>query len=432
MKIFLFPNYNSSYDIRMVKGLGKAFIDFGHEVKIFRQPVSSSSLEILVKEYNPDLIFQINQFRPTNMQNKKFRHVSWFQDVFPSTVRSIPNNFKDGDIVYTLGNKESLGLENLRNVKHDCLVTGVDPVITKFNSKNTILDIDCSLCGFIPTIPEINTKRSAYIRWTLANIIRKIPVIRSIDTVRLFLNILGSPFPKQMLYDMMSIVEMNYESLSGNLNIKTISDKLIKIAQKYCYYEPANIQQKINIKEIKNLGIGKNIYSSNLAVENLIDWCSREYPRYLDRHDLVEKLQNLNIALRVYGKGWERFSEFKNFFFGEITNLTDLLNVYQNSKVNLSNNTHGLGLHSRVLECMAVGGFILMHNSPNDNKPGGILTEFEEGKHFSFYNYQNLQNEIVSWLKDEQKRKKIAENARLIIQKKHLWKHRASQILKDL
>ena len=47
--------------------------------------------------------------------------------------------------------------------------------------------------------------------------------------------------------------------------------------------------------------------------------------------------------------------------------------IFYSSKINLTNNTHGLALHSRVIECMACEGFVMSHNSPRDNTHGGFL-----------------------------------------------------------
>ena len=73
---------------------------------------------------------------------------------------------------------------------------------------------------------------------------------------------------------------------------------------------------------------------------------------------------------------------FKNYYMHNIEDQVELANVYHSTMVNLYNNTHGFGLHQRVLECMSVGGFIMMHPSKSDQLPGGVLTSFEEKKTF--------------------------------------------------
>ena len=56
-------------------------------------------------------------------------------------------------------------------------------------------------------------------------------------------------------------------------------------------------------------------------------------------------------------KGWENYNFFKNYYMHNIEDQVELANVYHSTMVNLYNNTHGFGLHQRVLECMSVGGF---------------------------------------------------------------------------
>ena len=112
MKFFIFPNYNTFFDFQMINGLGKAIKDEGHVVKCFNYPISDISLKKLVEINKPDVIIQINKFRPKNLENIDLRHISWFQDVFPSTNNKTPiNNSKD--IIYTLSSKKSLGLKIL-------------------------------------------------------------------------------------------------------------------------------------------------------------------------------------------------------------------------------------------------------------------------------------------------------------------------------
>jgi Glycosyl transferases group 1 len=106
--------------------------------------------------------------------------------------------------------------------------------------------------------------------------------------------------------------------------------------------------------------------------------------------------------------------------------------VYRRSKINLANNTHGLGIHSRTLECMAVGGFIFMHDSPHDSKAGGMLTEFEPDVHYGRYTVESFHEEAVRWLKDSEGRRRVGMQATERIRQRHCWHHRARQIIDDL
>jgi glycosyltransferase involved in cell wall biosynthesis len=106
--------------------------------------------------------------------------------------------------------------------------------------------------------------------------------------------------------------------------------------------------------------------------------------------------------------------------------------VFSRSRLNLANNTHGLGLHSRTLECMAVGGFIFTHASAADDKPGGMHTTFTPDVHYGVYTPDTIAETARRWLRDEARREKAAAEARAIVRQSHTWRRRAEQILADL
>src|ERR1039457_1675533 len=110
----------------------------------------------------------------------------------------------------------------------------------------------------------------------------------------------------------------------------------------------------------------------------------------MDRRTLIDAASKVSKSLELYGPGLSAHEFTVPFFKGVIDTQDGLLDVYCRSKINLSNNTHGLGLHSRTLECMAVGGFIFTHESPHDNKAGGMLTSFEPGVHYGSYTPENF------------------------------------------
>ena len=46
----------------------------------------------------------------------------------------------------------------------------------------------------------------------------------------------------------------------------------------------------------------KNLFSDNFVIDYLIDFCSREYPRYLDRFYLSMEMIKSNINFKLFGK----------------------------------------------------------------------------------------------------------------------------------
>ena len=61
---------------------------------------------------------------------------------------------------------------------------------------------------------------------------------------------------------------------------------------------------------MSNLLKSSNLFSDNFVIDNLIDFCSREYPRYLDRFYLSMEMIKSNINFKLFGKGWENYNFF--------------------------------------------------------------------------------------------------------------------------
>jgi spore maturation protein CgeB len=108
------------------------------------------------------------------------------------------------------------------------------------------------------------------------------------------------------------------------------------------------------------------------------------------------------------------------------------LDIFRQSAITLHNNTHGIGIHSRVLEAMAAGSFIMMHVSPCSHLPGGIDSSFEPELHYGLYSANNLAEKVEYWLAHSSQRQKATKDCHNILRARHLWRHRASQILGDL
>jgi len=166
--------------------------------------------------------------------------------------------------------------------------------------------------------------------------------------------------------------------------------------------------------------------------DGMISYFSQSYPRIMERELLVELAQGVSTSLELWGPGLDAHAFTRPYFKGVIENQEALLTMYCRSKINLANNTHGLGLHSRTLECMAVGGFIYMHTSPHDAETGGMHTEFEPNVHYGSYTPETFHDEALRWLRDDKERQLVGARAKAVIQSRHRWIHRAQQIIDDL
>jgi glycosyltransferase involved in cell wall biosynthesis len=152
----------------------------------------------------------------------------------------------------------------------------------------------------------------------------------------------------------------------------------------------------------------------------------------MDRLILFQKMHELHKKKKkviVAGKNWSDAFEWASFVQPHVDHPSD---IYEKSFITVHNNTHGLGIHSRVLEAMAVGSFVMMHPSPHSRLPGGMDSTFEPDVNYGLYSADNFVEKVEEWLADDERRKKaITENKKILLSK-HLWQHRAEQILNDL
>ena len=156
-----------------------------------------------------------------------------------------------------------------------------------------------------------------------------------------------------------------------------------------------------------------------------------EYARLLDRKALTELALSVSRNIEIWGTNWELWPEFAPYSRLFCFDNDVVLDLYQRSRINLHNNIFGFALHSRVLEAMAVGGFVMANESPHVGKKGQLTETFEPDVHYGEYNADNFIDRASSWLYSET-RPKLIRDARKVIAARHLWKHRAEQVLADL
>ena len=134
----------------------------------------------------------------------------------------------------------------------------------------------------------------------------------------------------------------------------------------------------------------------------------------------------------MFGKEWLHFLEFESFAGAHISKPENLYEIYRKSKINLYNNTHGLGMHSKVFEIFANGGFLALPKSIKNSSLGGINEGFNENEHFVTFTKENFEDLVNDWLFNTKKRVEIGKNVRNLVINNHTWKNRVHKILKDL
>ncbi len=447
-KFLIIASETAAYDARMVEGLKRGFESIGYTAAAIAHPMSGEAFIELCKSQNFNIVIQVNGIKPAIEIPTNIRYVSWVQDVFLETSNLIAASpIRDGDILYTLGDPSILGLKIPEDCFTSSLFTGVSQELLNYKNPDSYGVIDFSLCGYIPQKLTINNSLKKLILWHLDRLIASVPIIRNYSFVQeAFLN-------PAAIIKMHDFVCAAYEPLTGSLDIEYFERSLRAYTKKYSDLRSRHNKKKIltslflrnflsEYREILNFLGAANIgkydkailrKSSSSAYDRAVNYFSQSFPRMIDRIALAELASGVSSSFEIYGsENWLGFPEVEKYYRGNIFDLNSLLNIFIKSKINLSNNTHGLGMHSRVLECMAVGGFIFQHESPNDNISGGMLTEFEPGVHFGQYSKLNFAEESSKWLADDAARMAVAENAKKIISRNHLWTHRALQIVNDL
>ncbi len=465
LRFLITPNVPCPYDQRMVKGLAEGFNSIGHYAGAMPTPLSAAEIVKLCESLSIDVVLQINRTRdPNTPLPRGVRHISWYQDVYPETLDGFAETFHESDILYSLGDPLVLGL----NVRMPCYVsslfTGVDQATLDFNRRNIETDLDFSLCGGLPPpvelVPDIRTD----LLWYLDYLAEHLPLIGRLKLFWLIRKLLFSKrlpvdyVPYSTLRSMAEIVESFYRPLRGELDIHLLTEAMMHQATLFQSRIPVNPKKPqakkssrlarllkphttrfigrsdLKARLLRYLANESTFFSSNGTppVKKAMGYFSQSYPRILERKALIQAAARVSTSLALYGPGLSAHAFTQPYFKGVIDTQEELLRVYCRSKINLSNNTHGLGLHSRTLECMAVKGFIFMHESPHDDKAGGMLTAFEPGVHYGSYTPENFTGEAKRWLKDERGRFRAGECAEKVIRQQHCWHHRAQQIIDDL
>lgn len=412
---------SNTYYIRNSIQFGNAFKKRGHKVITLNRNISNKELSEYVIDAKINLVIQINQPKLYSLPNDVI-HICWYQDVFDEQ-KHIKKFINKNSIIYTLGNPYKIGLGFIPSCLCKGFFTGVDKKIIYQDELKR--DIDVNHIAFIP-------KPSAYDPYSnnivivstlllyLFKLFQRIIPFKNFKKLFIFqklLNYLPKFFSilirkiisigmQQEIRQVKRIIQNNYTPLGGNLDILKIKKK---------------------IKNNFNAEYFDFLWSK-------LKYIVRDYPRYLDRVSIGDTLVKINKSLNIFiaGYNWKLYPKYKKISHDHIESYSQLISIYKRSKITLCNNNHGLGLHSRVLEAMACGSFILMNESPLSKLDGGLETCFIKGVHYDEYNKDNLKEKINYWIKNETKRLSATKKAKEIIKKNHLWENRVDEIISDI
>jgi hypothetical protein len=152
--------------------------------------------------------------------------------------------------------------------------------------------------------------------------------------------------------------------------------------------------------------------------------------RTLDRKVMIERALTVSTSLEIYGSSsWKEWQQFAPFYRGFKSDPRELDEIYQTTRINLHNGC--LAMHYRVLDALAVGGFIMISRTRLDSLVGGILTQLVPYEHYGPFDIADTAAETRAWLNAADQRGRISCMGREAVLDAHTWRHRAAQILND-
>lgn len=320
-----------------------------------------------------DVVLSVDVARPDNLP-RNIRHIAWVQDlinrpenaIVPERQYYVAKAASD-DIIYTLGDGRSVGIDEKDPHWRGSLTEGVDESLFETNYR-LAQDLDISFVGYVPNPIE------HWYYWDERSL-------------QFFLNVISS----------------NYRALEGGLDP-------LKIYHLLCEYIVSDIDDQA-CQELK--------------------WLIIEYARYLDRISVAKMMLKVSEKCELRGPNWDKYSAFAAFSKPHSADAQVLHDTYLRSKINLHVNITGFGIHSRVLECMALGCFVMSHHTIR-NCPGQLNASFEPDAHYGVFSIDDFRRRARFWLENHEARNKVTEDARKLVRAEHLWRHRGAQILKDL
>ncbi len=127
-----------------------------------------------------------------------------------------------------------------------------------------------------------------------------------------------------------------------------------------------------------------------------------------DRTELIKYLIDNSIKVRIYGAGWDNYPEFKEYYYGKLSQ-EEVTQVINQSRINLSLTKNYEGKPSfkaRVFEVSACNSFLLSEYF------SGYLEFLKEDEEIvMFKDKEELLKKVNYFLKNEKEREEIAEKA---------------------
>jgi len=174
------------------------------------------------------------------------------------------------------------------------------------------------------------------------------------------------------------------------------------------------------------------------------DWNALDYCRQLgarsvkwlpcaadpETHAKLDREKEFDVSFvgQPFRKRLELFEKlakrYERHFFGvDYANYADIV---ARTKVNLNVGKGDTGIQQRVFEILAMGGFLVTTNIPDNGKL------FEDGTHLRYFDDENHLCELIDYyLAHDEERERIAAQGQESVLANHTYRHRVKKILED-
>ncbi len=139
--------------------------------------------------------------------------------------------------------------------------------------------------------------------------------------------------------------------------------------------------------------------------------------------------QNKVIKIHLYGKNWQRYSQFRPFWKG-IAENGDVLNKLMNQSRICLNASPGSTMHMRAVEIIASGAFMLTRRNPADSS--SIWEYFSEDEVIGFNDTEELLEKVEYYIDKDEERQEVAKKARRKLLKQFSYKGIARKLVNDV
>ena len=150
-----------------------------------------------------------------------------------------------------------------------------------------------------------------------------------------------------------------------------------------------------------------------------------------DRYEYIKFLKDNGINIKLFGKGWEKYSDLKDIYGGFLES-EDFVKIINQTKINLNlaKTFYKKGeqgqLKGRLIEMPACNAFVLTEHTPMN------IGFFKKHKEVNFKNKEELLTKINYFLKHKEEREKLAEEAYKEVIKNCNWEAQFRKIFEKL